>query len=317
MIPLLAAVLIAPKEMKLPAGAMCPDAAVVGSKLEVVYGDGSDAWLTAYGTDGRIRVNSVPGHVHAMGERGPKIAAAGKGLYFAWQGDYRQGPCAWFTRSIDGGKSFEPERNLIDGKTAGLDHVGLAASGDDVIVFWLDARGGQDSEAPVTSTIWYSLSTDGGKTFSTNRQIQADRKLRACACCSMSATMNGTNVRLVYRSGIANVRDIFVAEGDAAANQWSIRPVSKSGWVFEGCPMDGPRQSASTVVYSLDGSCYANSVKLGEGKYPGIAGNIATWQRGSELFWQSLAPRESGKIAVGPNRACVAMLPDGTTLIIH
>src|SRR4051812_42510469 len=99
MIALFALAILAPMDVRLPVGALCPDAKSFtgdfGGSNAVVYGDGKDCWLTQTGTSMRIKVNSEPGTVHAGGERGPKLAG-GKSMFVAWQGDYRQGPKVWF-----------------------------------------------------------------------------------------------------------------------------------------------------------------------------------------------------------------------------
>lgn len=320
-------VLLAPTEMRLPAGAMCPDAVNQGGVVHVVYGETQSAWYTRYGSDGRVRVNSKGGSVHAGGERGPKIAVSNGTISVVWQDDYRQGPKVWFARSTDGGKSFEPQRNLIDGKTPGLDHIAVAAAGNLVAVFWLDGRGGQDPDAPVTSTIWYSLSRDGGKTFGANQGVYSTDKMRACACCSFAVSMTADGkATIAYRSGIKNVRDIWLATGNVGINSFTLKPVSSSGWVLTECPMDGPRRSEKATAYMVQDNAYfkldsGEPMLLGPGKYPNLVQtkdeDFVTWQNGSTLFWRWVRSGESGRISVDVPRATVVAGPDGKPLIIH
>lgn len=324
MIALLALAVLAPTEMRLPAGGMCPDAVRQGSAVHVVYGDGKDGWYTRYGLNSQVRINSDPGSVHAMGERGPKIALGDQAICAAWQGDYRKGPVVSFTRSTDGGRTFEPQRNLIQGRTPGLDHVGIAAEGKEVVVFWLDGRGGQDSDAPVTSTIWYSLSTDSGKSFGPNQQITASPKVRACACCSMAATIEGGQLKIYYRSGVQNVRDIWMVRGDPTGNAWKNQAISSTGWVFPGCPMDGPRIAGGSVVFTINGTCYLKSpnkaaVRLGSGKYPGVCetanGIFTTVQGDAGISW-AIDGRPAANMLSGSNgRAAVVNTGSGPLLI--
>jgi hypothetical protein len=325
MVALLALAILAPTEVRLPAGALCPDAKFFagdfGGGSAVVYGDGKDCWLTDEGSKTRVRVNSEPGTVHAGGERGPKVAGT-RQMVVAWQGDYRQGPKVWFTRMIDG--KFEPQKNLVQGETPGLDHVAIADAGNNVVVCWLDGRGGQDPESPVTSTIWFTLSMDGGKTFGPNRQIKADQKIRACACCSFAVAFTGTDLRIVYRSGINNVRDIWMIEGNPVMDRWKARPVSNSGWVYKGCPMDGPRFSGDSIVYTIYGTCYLQTMGkpatvLGQGKYPNVCqtanGLMTTYQRDGKVYWSQGA--SSGVVDAGDARVGLSPSLSGKPLLIH
>jgi hypothetical protein len=318
----LAAFILAPSEMRLPSGAMCPDAMVSGGQVHVLYGDGKDGWYTRFGLDSRVRVNSEEGTVHAMGERGPKIALGDGSVFAAWQGDYRKGPAVWFARTTDG-KTFEAQRNLIQGQTPGLDEVAIAANGKDVAVFWLDGRGGPDSEAPTTSTIWFSLSTDGGKTFGPNTKVVSDNNVRACACCTFKVDMQKDGwATIIYRSGIGNVRDIWKLQGNVPKNQWQSQRLTTSNWVFAGCPMDGPRCDGPSLVYSVEGKCYLSRgsgepVLLGTGKYANVAGDLATWQEGSTLHWRNLKSGESGTMGTGTSRVALVEGPDGRPLVIH
>ncbi|HVT13212.1 MAG TPA: hypothetical protein VHE55_13185 [Fimbriimonadaceae bacterium] len=338
MLALVALAVMAPAELRLPRMARCPDAILDGKSVCVAYGDGTNGWFFRTGGERRIRINSEDGTVTAGGERGPKVAVAEEAICAAWQGDYRQGPKVWFARSLDKGKSFEAQRNLVDGETPGLDEVAIAARGKQVAVFWLDGRGGQDASAPVTSTIWYCLSTDSGKTFGPNKQMGSSRTesprtlcglsarapVRACSCCSLAVEfLDDDRIAILYRSGIGNVRDIWEATGSPAANTWEAKPVTNSGWVFAGCPMDGPRMHGSARAYSIDGSCYAvlgaeKPVRLGKGKYASVLPTgLATWQDDGTLYWRNLKSGENGLMPAGSNRAALIAGPEGYPLVVH
>jgi hypothetical protein len=327
MLALTALLLAAPVVMRLPDGARCPDAVADSGSVHVAYGDGQDAWYTKYGTDLRVRIDSDGGTVHAGGERGPKIAVGDKAVYCAWQGDYRKGPAVWFSRSTDGGKSFEPQRNLIQGKTPGLDEIAISGSGSLVAVFWLDGRGGKDTDAPTTSTIWYSLSTDSGKTFGPNQHITSDAKVRACACCTFLAEVHKDGwATVIYRSGIGNVRDIWRLQGSVQSNQWRSTRLTNSNWIFAGCPMDGPRCDGPSLAYSVEGKAFLTGngatkpLELGTGKYANVVSagqEFATWQEGTTLHWRYMSSGEAGTIDVGQDRVAVAVTPDKRPLIIH
>lgn len=314
--------------MRLPDRAICPSAIGDAGTVHVAYGDGKDAWYTRYGQTARSRINSNEGTVHSAAERGPRIALADGTICVAWQGDYRQGPHVWFARSVDGGRSFEQQKDLIKGTTPGLDEVAITASGPLVAVFWLDGRGGQDEAAPVTSTIWYSFSADSGETFGPNLQVQAQEKLRACACCSLDAMlMQSGIVRIAYRSGIGNIRDLWTVTGRPGQSKWDLTRISNENWKFQGCPMDGPRMSGDAIVYSISGKSYykssptATQILLGQGNYAGLcrtAGDdLAVWQEDGSLNWRFMKSGASGQLPTGSSRACVTIGPGGVPVIVH
>ncbi len=308
---------IAVIELRVPMGGLCPDAVFDHGAVSFVYGDGKDGWYRGSGSKAPVRINSIPGTVIAGGERGPKIAALGDRTFAVWQGDYRQGPHVWVSRGD--AKGFETQRDLLDAKTPGIDQVAVASQANKVVVLWLDGRGGQDADNPVTSTIWYALSRDAGATFGPNREIMALPRLRACACCSFAARF-GSDGRLevTYRGGCFNVRDIWRAVGTPESDEWKVAQLTHTGWKFEGCPMDGPRAAGSHFAYSINGQCYADGAVLGAGKYANVSSSgIATWQDGNRMFWKNLDTGHRGSFDGVAARVAVIVRSDGTVVIVH
>lgn len=321
---------MSPAEFKLPDGAVTPSAISDGAKVHVVYGQNGNAYYRLSEPSSPVRVNSVEGSVHAANERGPKIALTGRGtICVAWQPGHMDGAHVWFARSTDGGRSFDDQRDVLQGSTPGVDHVTVAASdkGDTVGVFWIDGRGGEDDKAPVTAELWYTISRDGGKTFGANRRVEAQAPIRACACCSLDVRFTGaTTATILYRGGKAGMREIWKAEGDAVTDRWRTSQLTTANWELNGCPMDGPRSSDAYITYFMKGRCYLlhgkETTDLGPGKYPSVLniGNDAfvAWQEGSILRWRYKKTGESGQMAMGASRATVVMGPDKTRpLVIH
>jgi BNR repeat-like domain len=91
----------------------------------------------------------------------PTIAAAGTNVYAAWHAQQNGAFYIFFTRSTDGGASWDPARKIsTSGRSA---HPALAADGTTVHLFFHDTT---------TSTeILYARSTDRGATFAPQMQL--------------------------------------------------------------------------------------------------------------------------------------------------
>src|SRR5262245_22354563 len=116
-----------------------------------------------------VQLNRQPDTVTTGMERGPKLALGKDGaIHVLWQGYYKKGGGVWYTRSTDGGKTFEPERNLVDPRY-GTDNATIAADADgNVFALWTGGFPGvqPDPKSPVASPIVLVRSTDNGLTFS-------------------------------------------------------------------------------------------------------------------------------------------------------
>ncbi len=106
---------------------------------------------------------------------------AGDTVYVAWR-DERNDRDVYFSRSIDGGQTFEP--NIIVNDTAGVPvssqrdpSIWVSKSGN-IFIVWEDLRSGP-------SDIFFDKSTDGGVSFS--QDIKVTDTLWGAADCSITA----------------------------------------------------------------------------------------------------------------------------------
>ncbi len=178
----------------------------------------------------------------------PGLAASDGVLVAYWlrmlgAGTYAYG--AAFTRSLDGGETFEPVRFLHE-DTSEAEHgfVSFAPGPDGSFrALWLDARHGR-AGAPKTALFSRTLARDG--TLSAEEELDE----LVCDCCPTALAGNTQGVWLaVYRDRSSDeVRDISFRRFDGA--RWS-KPstVFDDGWQIAGCPVNGPR-----VVALDDGS---------------------------------------------------------------
>src|SRR5262249_37896460 len=184
--------------VRVPDSGIVPDVALDGrGTLHLVYGKGMDAWYAQSRDYGRtfsapVRLKTRPEQVTVGGERGPKLArGTDRVMQVVWQGHYQKDGGIWVTRSVDGGKTFAPERNVLD-KTVGIDEPTIAADMEgNVFVVWLDGRLPQTPDNKVASPIFMARSTDNGATFGANEALKIDFPGRACSCCMIWARIVG------------------------------------------------------------------------------------------------------------------------------
>jgi hypothetical protein len=123
-----------------------------------------------------------------------------------------------------------------------------------IYVSWLDER----NNAPVSAEkgkmnhqhgeanreLFLAYSRDGGKTFSTNRQIAKD----VCPCCKTSLAISlDARVFVSWRQVLpGNLRHIAVASSSDHGQTFSAPViVSDDRWMLAGCPVSGPSLSIS------------------------------------------------------------------------
>src|SRR3989304_6073533 len=88
-----------------------------------------------------------------------QILVDGDLLYFVWEDHTFEKAEIFFSKSVDGGKTFQPAINLSNNNGTSL-WPRIAVSGNDIYVTWYDYT-------THISEIFFSHSSDGGKTFET------------------------------------------------------------------------------------------------------------------------------------------------------
>jgi hypothetical protein len=271
-----------------------------------------------------VRVNSQPGSAIAIGTiRGGQIAVGRGGrIHVAWNGSNVARPKNPFgsnpmlyTRSDQGGRGFEPQRNLMQ-RTSALDGGGTVAADrtGNVYVAW---HGRTEDAGPGESgrRMWVVRSRDDGATFSAEEPT-LESQSGACACCGTRALADrdGT-LHLLYRAATGGVdRDMYLLSSEDHAGHF--RGISIHPWRAEICPMSSATLADSEpgvlAAWETRGQVYFSRVDQrthragppisppggrGDRKHPAVAGNAqgetilvwtegTGWQKGGSLAWQ-------------------------------
>ncbi len=152
-----------------------------------------------------------------------------------------------YTRSLDGGSSFEAPRRLsalTDQDLSSVIHGGfvsaaafgsLTASADNSIaVVWIDTRHMDASSA--SASLYVNRSRDGGNTFTGERQILATG---VCPCCQIMAIDGGGDELLIGSRAVDsdNYRAATVMRLGGAGLTPLRSDIGAAPWQIEGCPL--------------------------------------------------------------------------------
>ncbi len=225
-----------------------------------------------------VRVNSIDGDATVRNENPPKVIAdSGGNVYVCWANERGK----WkgnvrFARSTDGGKNFLSALTINsdgDGEPAGhaFQSIALDRRGR-IYIAWIDERNKQPKDRG--AQIRLSVSTDQGKTFSSDRPVLSD----VCECCRTSLQIDAAgNLYLAYRrvpSTGPMCRDIVLARSEDGGKTFTESVVSHDNWEIDGCPVAGPsfgfdRAGNITVIWFMGGGgqpglYYATSTDKGK-----------------------------------------------------
>jgi len=212
-----------------------------------------------------VRVNPVKEDAEHNGENRPKIIVdENSNVYVSWTkktsprftGEIR------FSRSTDGGKTFESPRTINDdGLFAGhrFESLYQTESGH-LYMTWIDKR---DLEASIArgedyagAAIYYAVSDDRGATFSTNTRIANN----SCECCRIAIAPQGPeNIAILWRQifGVTT-RDHAIAVLTPFGEIQDMGRASYDEWQIDACPHHGPTMIQSSESGDYHMSWFSN-----------------------------------------------------------
>ena len=243
-----------------PAQCLVPDVAIdAKGVLHMVYGLEHHAYYVRSADNGGtfappVKINSSGMVETKMGERGPKLAVGSDGMiHVVWMDEWAPGVKTFvrYSRSLDGGKSFEPLKSLSS--LSGIDGVTVTADGQgNVVAFWHVMA---DPKPEVKSATWLHLarSIDNGATFQRDAKVViTNLSGLACSMCMMRARTGADgDTYLAFRSAEGNIRDFYVLKGKPTENSFTALRVNADNWKIDYCPMCGPELTFSPTGQAL------------------------------------------------------------------
>ncbi len=193
-----------------------------------------------------VKVNVAPQKIGADGEARPKIAISPEGyIYLTWTESLKVpfSGYIWFSRSIDGGASFEApyivhqDRSLI---THRFDALNVSEQGK-ITVTWVDKRDLVAAKAASKkydgAAIYYAVSENKGLSFNVEQKL-ADS---SCECCRIALTNkpDGTVVAMWRHVFEGSERDHMIAEIPTANHFPTPKRATFGRWKIDGCPHHG------------------------------------------------------------------------------
>lgn len=163
-----------------------------------------------------------------------------------------------FSRSLDGGKTFEKSVVVNDNPGPGFVGFESIAAGPkgEVYAAWIDKR---EKDPKAKPSAYFARSLDGGKSFEKNVKVDGS----ACVCCRTALAV-GSNGRIYmgWRKALdKDIREIVVA-GSTDGGKTFAPPVivGNDQWEFAGCPHRGP-----SLGVDKEGRLYVAWYSEGEG----------------------------------------------------
>ena len=197
-----------------------------------------------------VQITREPARIDHNGESRPKIALGrDDAVFVSWTRriEGRFAGDVYFSRSLDGGRSFDKPRVMRDTPQPSshrFDALAVTPSGR-LFVVWIDKR--EQTAAEVSgeefagASIFFTSSDDQGASFGPNRNVAA----HSCECCRLAAVPAGEqDISLLWRHVFdGSIRDHALAKV-AADGASAIERVSFEDWALNGCPHEGPHMAA-------------------------------------------------------------------------
>jgi len=260
-----------------------------------------------------VKVNQQAGLVRALSVNRPRIAA---GAGSVWHVSYTANEIhprfnkpvltTHYTRSRDGGASFEPSRRMsswaevaigevahIHGGYAAASAFGTMAAARDgrVAVLWIDSR--NMTPASDVRALYARISADDGASFGPETELL---RSEVCPCCQMTAAADDASniylgLRMVTADGARPASVARLATSGALGG-----PVDAGGarWQIDGCPL-------KPTAVAARGRTVVTAVYNGGAEKPGV---YMSWSKdGGASFAAATAVHPDALVSDAPTLA--------------
>lgn len=194
-----------------------------------------------------VVVNRIPEAISARGENRPKIALDPQGkIYISWTTPLakRYTGNVRFSYSEDAGQHFSDPITVNDNlDITGHRFEALAVNQKGTIFMaWLDKRdrfkAHKKGKKYHGAALYFSYSTDGGKSFTNNQNIMA----HSCECCRVVMDIDSDQLPVVMWRNIygTNTRDHSLVKFIDNDKAGEVLRVSHDNWKIDACPHHGP-----------------------------------------------------------------------------
>jgi hypothetical protein len=204
-------------------------------------GHANHLYLLQLGAGGAaVRVNPEPLTVEAL-HHPPRLAVVPGGpVYVSWSSEKTKPEGTLFasdlqlSRSLDGGRRFEPPLRVNEDRPISHSFDGLAVAADGtVLLTWIDGHEGRKDPAT-----WVARVVDQGTRVESIRKVGDD----TCVCCRVDAAAGaGDTVALTWRRVFpGDIRDMVLAVSrDGGRTFGDPTLVSADHWRINACPHRG------------------------------------------------------------------------------
>jgi len=196
-----------------------------------------------------VRINPETLTVEAL-HHPPRLAVAPGGpVYVSWSSEKAKPEGTLFasdlqlSRSLDGGRRFEPPLRVNEDRPISHSFDGLAVAADGtVLLTWIDGHEGRKDPAT-----WVARVTEQGTRVEGIRKVGDD----TCVCCRVDAAAGaGNTVALTWRQVFpGDVRDMVLAVSrDGGRTFGDARLVSADHWKINACPHRGGAVGMAAIM---------------------------------------------------------------------
>lgn len=280
--------------------------------VQVVYGV-EDEIFYSFSTDDGLTFSSpqlvaqLPG-LHLGMTRGPRIASTDD--YVVITAVNKQGNVYSYQRDSRTQQWSAPVQ-VNDADTLAKEGFVAVAGGskNKVHAVWLDLRdkGG--------NKLYGAVSEDGGKSWSSNRQLYQSPEGTVCECCrpSIKANANG-QVAIMFRNWLNGSRDLYLIQSENEGSTFGqTQKLGYGTWPLKGCPMDGgdvsiDKKGNVVTVWKRENEIFLSQpgkaeTRLGEGRTPTVAvtrnGTFVAWQQNKVIIVRNLMNGKTESLGKG------------------